>query len=68
MIKMLMKLFMSKKQLFDVMTYRVKSSKEILKVIDKMTAAFETHKFSLLHDYIYHEVLDSKGFPIERKV
>lgn len=68
MMKMLMKLFVSKDKLFDMMTYRVQSTKKISKVIEKVEDACETHKFALLHDYVYHEVVASKGFPIERKV
>ena len=68
MIKMLMKLFVSKDKLFDMMTYRVQSIKGISKVIEKVEVACETHKLALLHDYIYHEVVESKGFPIKRKV
>lgn len=68
MMKTLMKLFMSKEKLFEMMTYKVHSSKDISKVVEKVEAACEKYKFALLHDYVYHEVVESKGFPIERKV
>jgi len=67
-MKILMKLFMSKDKLFEMMTYKVQSSKNILEVIEKIEAACEKYKLALLHDYVYHEVVESKGFPIERKV
>jgi len=67
-MKTLMKLFMGRNKLFEMMTYKVHSKKDIAKVVEKFGAACKTHKFSLLHDYIYHEVVESKGFPIERKV
>jgi uncharacterized protein (DUF302 family) len=63
-----MKLFMSKEKLFEMMTYKVYSGKDISKVVEKVEAACERYKFALLHDYVYHEVVESKGFPIERKV
>lgn len=68
MLKILMKLFMSKDKLFEIMAYKVHSSKDILKVVERVEDACETYKFALLHDYVYHEVVESKGFPIERKV
>ena len=68
MIKILMKLFMSKEKLFEMMTYKVHSKKDISKVVEKVESTCETYKFALLHDYVYHEVVESKGFPIERKV
>ena len=68
MMKILMKLFMSKEKLFEMMTYKVYSGKDISKVVEKVEAACERYKFALLHDYVYHEVVESKGFPIERKV
>lgn len=67
-MKFLMRLFMSKKMLFEMMTYKVSSSKDISKVVEKVESACKTHSFALLHDYVYHEVVASKGFPIKRKV
>jgi len=68
MFQMLMKLFVSKEKLFGLMTYRVNSSKEIDKVIQKVEGACEKFKLALLHHYVYHEVVESKGFQIQRKV
>lgn len=68
MMNMLMKLFMSKEKLFEMMTYKVRSSQDIAKVVEKVESSCEKYKFSLLHNYVYHEVVSSKGFPIERKV
>ena len=34
----------------------------------KVEAACQTHNFALLTAYIYHEIVESKGFPIQRKV
>lgn len=68
MLKMFMKLFMNKDKLFEIMTYKLESSQEISKVVEKFAPACEKFRFVLLHDYVYHEVVASKGFPIERKV
>lgn len=68
MLQMLMKLFMSKESLFKMMTYKITSSKEIEKIVAAVEPACQKHGFALLHSYVYHEVVASKGFPIERKV
>ena len=68
MLKMLMKLLMSKDKLFELMTYKVMSNSEIMKVVSKVEEACEKFKFSVLHHYVYHEILETKGFPIRRKV
>jgi uncharacterized protein (DUF302 family) len=63
-----MKYFIDKKSLFQLMTYTVKSEKNIEDIIDKIDALCTEHNLALLHQYIYHEVVKEKGFPIERKV
>lgn len=68
MFKTLMKLFMSKDMLFDMMTYRVYSSQDIYSVIEKVQSSCQKYNFALLHHYNYHEILESKGFGIKRKV
>lgn len=68
MIKNLMKLFLNKKNLFDLMVYKVHTSKKIEDVVCEVQKACDDNKFALLHHYVYHEVVASKGFPITRKV
>lgn len=68
MMELFIKLFVSKEKLFNMMTYRVSSSKNILNVVENVEAACDTYGFTLLNDYIYHEIVKSKGFPIDRKV
>jgi len=63
-----MKLFASKDMLFDMMTYRIKSPKKIEDIVVNVKKSCENNKFALLHSYVYHEVVKSKGFPIDRKV
>lgn len=68
MLEMLMKFLLSKKNLLEMMTYNVKSTKEISEVISAVEPACEKYNFALLHHYVYHEVVKDKGFPIKRKV
>jgi len=59
---------MSKEKLFEMMTYKVTSSRDIQGVVEAFSPACEKHSFALLKEYVYHEVVASKGFPIDRKV
>jgi len=68
MLTSLIKIFLSKKRLFDLMTYRITTSKKIEDVVANVEEICDANKFALLHSYVYHEVVKSKGFPIERKV
>ena len=68
MIQKLMKLFINKETLFKMMTRKVTSAKQISEVVDGVAGACEKYGFALLHSYVYHEIVASKGFPIERKV
>ncbi len=68
MIKLLMKLFVNKKRMFDMMTYKISTSSKIEKIVASVEKSCENNKFALLHNYVYHEVVKSKGFPIDRKV
>jgi len=68
MLKSLMKMFLSKETLFNLMTYRLKTLRDIEDVVSNVEKLCEKNKFALLHSYIYHEIVESKGFPIERKV
>lgn len=68
MIKLLMKIFASKESMFNMMTYRVSTSSKIEDIVANVEKSCENNKFALLHNYVYHEVVKSKGFPIDRKV
>ena len=68
---MLMKLMMAlmpKKQMLEMFTIEFKSKRGIQSVIDDVEKACAEYRFSLLHHYNYHEIVASKGFPINRKV
>lgn len=55
-------------QMMEMFTYSISCNKGISEVASKMVGACEQFKFALLHTYNYHEILEGKGFPIERKV
>jgi uncharacterized protein (DUF302 family) len=52
----------------DLVTYRIESDQPVDIITERMPSACESFRFSLLKAYNYHELLESKGFPIERKV
>jgi len=68
MLQVLMKYFINKKSLFNLMTYTVESEKNIEDIVTNVDALCTEHSLALLHQYIYHDVVKEKGFPIERKV
>lgn len=55
-------------KMIDMFTYKIISNQSIGKVSEKIPSACEKYKFALLHTYVYHEIVASKGFPIKRKV
>jgi uncharacterized protein (DUF302 family) len=68
---MLAKIFMAlaaKMDIAGMFTVTMKSKRSIQSVVDDVEGACLEYKFALLHSYHYHEVVASKGFPIERKV
>jgi uncharacterized protein (DUF302 family) len=56
------------KEMLEMFTIKVSSKSNIEDVVSKIPNTCETYNFSLLKEYNYHEILDSKGFPIKRKV
>lgn len=59
---------MPAEKMIEMFTYKITSNQSILQIAEKVPAACELSKFALLHTYIYHEIVESKGFPIKRKV
>jgi uncharacterized protein (DUF302 family) len=55
-------------KMIEMFTWKTVSTKPIGKIAEGVPAACEKFKFSILQTYIYHEILESKGFPIKRKV
>ena len=63
-----MKVEMTPEKIIDIFTYNITSKQPIGQVTEKVPAACEQNKFALLHTYVYHDIVESKGFPIQRKV
>ncbi|HJV77046.1 MAG TPA: DUF302 domain-containing protein [Paludibacter sp.] len=58
---------MSSEEMIDMFTYKIVSNQSIGQIAQKVPEACEKYKFSLLQTYAYHEIVESKGFPIKRK-
>jgi len=52
----------------DIIIYKIISNQPIDAISERVSEACEKHQFALLQTYVYHEILERKGFPIERKV
>ena len=59
---------MTPEKMIEMFTYKIISNLPIEQIAEKVPAACEQNKFALLHTYVYHEIVESKGFPIKRKV
>ncbi len=59
---------MPPEKMIEMFTHKISSKLPIQKIIEKVPAACEEKKFALLQTYVYHEIVESKGFPIDRKV
>ena len=59
---------MPPEKMIEMFTHKISSKQPIEKVIEKVPAACEEKKFALLKTYVYHDIVESKGFPIDRKV
>lgn len=55
-------------QLIELFTLKTESKKTVDEIAENMPAACDSFNFSLLKEYNYHEIVESKGFPISRKV
>lgn len=58
---------MTPEKMIDMFTYQITSKLPVEQIAGKVPAACEQYKFSLLQTYVYHEILEGKGFPIDRK-
>jgi|GEM_PF-377210 len=65
--KIIMSFFPSQKMI-DMFTLKITSDLSIDKIADKVQTESNNYKFALLKTYNYHEIVESKGFPIKRKV
>ena len=68
MLQKIVQVFMPPGKMIDMFTLKVLSNHDIEKIAQKVQMECEKHQFALLKTYNYHEIVESKGFPIERKV
>ena len=68
MLLKMMQAFMPTKKMIEMFTLKIESNKSIEEISEKVAIECENHKFALLQTYIYHEIVENKGFPIKRKV
>ncbi|MCL4549824.1 MAG: DUF302 domain-containing protein [Bacteroidetes bacterium] len=68
MLQKMMELFISPTKMIDMFTYQIVSDQPIEIIANNVQQACDNHKFALLKTYNYHEIVESKGFPIKRKV
>lgn len=59
---------MSPAEMMGMFTVTMPSDRPIADIARDVPAACEQGKFALLTTYAYHEIVESKGFPIQRKV
>jgi len=59
---------MSPEKMIEMFTYKIIGTQSIVKISERVPTACENYKFALLQTYVYHEIVESKGFPIKRKV
>ena len=63
-----MQAMMPPAEMIEMFTLKMVSNQSIEKIAQHVPAACEKSKFALLQTYNYHEIVESKGFPIKRKV
>ena len=59
---------MPKKRMIDMFTFKMEGKLSAVQTAAKVEAVCQEFNFALLTTYIYHDILESKGFPISRKV
>jgi len=59
---------MTPEKMIEMFIYKIVSDQSIEQIAEKVPGACEKSKFALLYTYVYHEIVESKGFPINRKV
>ena len=68
MIQEIKQAMMTPKEMVEMFTLKVESNRSIEAIAQNVPAECEKNKFALLYTYNYHEIVESKGFPIKRKV
>lgn len=68
MIQRILQVFMPPKKMIDLFTLKMSTKKSIELVAQQVKNSCESNNFVLLQSYNYHEIVESKGFPMKRKV
>ncbi|KAF0141822.1 MAG: hypothetical protein FD122_1377 [Stygiobacter sp.] len=68
MFKKIMQAVMPSQKMIDMFTLKVISNQSIELIAANVQEACDKYGFALLQTYKYHEIVESKGFPIKRKV
>jgi uncharacterized protein (DUF302 family) len=63
-----MQAMMPPAEMIEMFTLKVASNRSIETIARNVPVECEKNKFALLYTYNYHEIVESKGFPIQRKV
>ena len=59
---------MQNNEMIEMVMHQTESKLTTEQVAGQVEAACTKHSLALLQTYIYHEIVESKGFPIQRKV
>lgn len=68
MFQKIIQALMPSNKMIDMFTFKMTSKQSIEQITQKVPEACSNNKFALLHTYVYHEIVESRGFPIKRKV
>jgi uncharacterized protein (DUF302 family) len=67
MLKKIMETIIPAGKMIKMFTLKIESDLPIVQIADKVETACAAHNFALLQSYNYHQIVESKGFPIKRK-
>lgn len=59
---------MNPSEMIEMFTLKMISNQSIDKIVQNVPSECEKYNFALLQTFNYHEIVESKGFPIKRKV
>ncbi len=59
---------MQNNEMIEMMIHQTESKLTAEQIAEQVEAACNKYNLALLHTYIYHDIVESKGFPIRRKV
>ena len=59
---------MENEKMIEMVMHQTNSNLTAEQIAGQVEAACNKYSLALLQTYIYHEIVESKGFPIERKV